>query len=333
MITFTKTKSFSKIEKIWNELYVQKSNISYYQSTAYMKTLWNNLFLYRVLLRVSTLFFVFYIDDKPTFILPLFKKIGEKRYVLYGLKAGVGYLDAMYEDNISNDTIDECFNIIKRDLKYSLIHFEHVRKDTKLGQWLVSKGGSVSKEGCTEILLPDVYEDYYNSLSKHMKQNIRTSYNRLRTDEKVYEFSCVDYSNISKDTYIKLQNLYIIRQIQRYDKSFFYKLFVKYIDLGTKIHKSSIVNVKACILWIDGTIAAYYDAIMDGTVVIIPRLAIADGFERYSPGVLLINESIKEFIKSDIKIIDLTHGTEQYKLSMGGTCFQCVEFDFLCEDN
>lgn len=119
--------------------------------------------------------------------------------------------------------------------------------------------------------------------------------------------------------------MYIDRQKMRYEKSLFYGLFVKYVDLGTKIQRGCGVTVCAYVLYINNRIAAFFDSISAGKTIIIPRLAISDEFNRYSPGMILINESVKSLIDERISVVDLTHGTEQYKLSMGGIVNHCVE--------
>ena len=325
MITVLTTRSFPIIEKEWDTLYRQNSKLSYYQSTEYMNVLWNHFFPYRLILRGLPRFFVFMSGGKPCFILPLFKKWFKKDYCLFGYKMGLGYLDAVYSENITSKDITECFDELKRCIGQASIYFMHVREKTELGQWILANGGCISPEGCTEIQLPDNYDVFFDSLSKHMKQNIRTAYNRLKTDEMEYRFECIPYSDMPEITSRRLQKMYINRQKIRYEKSLLYSLFVKYVDLGTKIQKHGCMTVRAYVLSINNKIAAFFDAIYAGNTIIIPRLAISDEFNRYSPGVMLINESIKNLIDERVSILDLTHGMEQYKLSMGGIVNHCVE--------
>ena len=53
--------------------------------------------------------------------------------------------------------------------------------------------------------------------------------------------------------------------------------------------------------------------------IVIPRLAIDDQFRFYSPGYLLICETMKYLLEnnSSIKNIDLCRGTEKYKTDLG----------------
>lgn len=324
MITVRKERSFDKIKKIWEQLYRNNRELSYYQSPEYAQTLWHNIFPYLFILNVIPEFYVFSKEDRTILILPLFKKILKHKYVLFGLKAGVGYLDAIYESTIADEDFATCFKVLGEKIPKAKIQFEHVRIDTNFGKWLVKNGGVLSEEGCTEITLPDRYEDYKSLLSKHMRQNMRTAYNRLNTDGATYSFEYYDYKEIFPKLNQALQNMYVERQISKYGKSKLYRFFVRYVDLGTKIHTAKMIKEKVFVLYINGEVAAYYDAIYAEDTVIVPRLAIAEGFERYSPGIMLINESIKVLISEGVRKLDLTHGTEHYKMAMGGKINNCV---------
>lgn len=331
MVSVRKTNDFMMIKKEWEKLYVSNPKLSYYQSMPIMGALWRYLLPYRLILRISPRFYVFSENGNVIMILPLFKKWFSDKYTGYGYKAGLGYIDAVYPEDIGVDTISECLSVLKDNVGFMHLCLEHVQAETMLGKWLLGNGGKNAEEGYTVIPFPKEYESYYNSLSKHMKQNLRTAYNRLKTDEKEFEFECVPYSEMN-GLEKELQSLYIDRQVSKYKKSRLYKFFVKYIDLGTKIHHSKDIDVRAFVLRINGNLAAYYDGIFSDRGIIVPRFAIADGFNRYSPGVMLLNESVKYLIEEGEKSIDLTHGTEAYKLSMGGEVHQCVECEMKAGD-
>ncbi len=56
--------------------------------------------------------------------------------------------------------------------------------------------------------------------------------------------------------------------------------------------------------------------------VIIPRLSIVGENERYSPGIILINETAKKLERDcGILNLDLSKGSERYKIAMGGTIY------------
>ena len=57
----------------------------------------------------------------------------------------------------------------------------------------------------------------------------------------------------------------------------------------------------------------------DGTTVVIPRLSIDNQYRFYSPGYILLAETL-HWLDSNTtcRCLDLSRGDEQYKIDMGG---------------
>lgn len=324
MITVNRERSFNRIVPIWKELWEQNNTLSEYQSVAYMKVSWKYIICYCVILRIRPVFFVFKKDGRPILILPLFKKIGRNEYYLYGYKAGFGYLDAVYSNGISNCDFSKCFEVLKTRYGSLKINVNYVKENTNFGNWIISGNENVLKTEYTVIELPDDYDVYFSGLSKNTKQNIRTAYNRLTKDGHEYMFEAISYKDIEAMKRKKVLDLYIERQKEHYGRKGLYSFFVRYIDLGTKIQREICIDEYVLIFKIDGEISAFFDAVIGNREVLVPRLAIDNNYARYSPGMLLMNESMKYFIKEKHNRIDLTHGAEKYKLSMGGVCGSCI---------
>ena len=83
---------------------------------------------------------------------------------------------------------------------------------------------------------------------------------------------------------------------------------------------TSIDNGQFFILSIDdipaAVMAGFFSRSRDSFVV--PVLFSNNDFLRYSPGIILINEVIKELIQESVNYLDLARGNEQYKYMMGG---------------
>lgn len=75
------------------------------------------------------------------------------------------------------------------------------------------------------------------------------------------------------------------------------------------------------ILYIDHKAAAFMTGFKSNSnSIVFPMLAIDSDYSKYMPGKLMINETIKYLINnSTIRVLDLSRGTEKYKLDMGGT--------------
>jgi hypothetical protein len=327
MIEIKRFKDFDEIKEIWECLYTNNPDSTIYQSVKYNELIWNNFFPYRIILRVIPVFYVFFQDGRPILIIPLTKSISSNKYYIFGNKSGGGYLDFIYDGTLTACDLENCLNKLRNQYNITSIVLNHVRSQTTLGTYSLKNGGKLSDVPCTSIILPDSYDEYYSSLSKNMRQNIRTAYNRLAKDELELKYDFSDYRELPRSQKDELLNIYINRQTTKYkaNRRCLFSIFTKYVDIGTKAENSDELEA-VFLIRIDGQIAAFFDALYDEETVIVPRLSIVDSFNRYSPGVILLNESIKWVIENTkIRKIDLTHGDEKYKLAMGGTVFQCVE--------
>lgn len=85
-------------------------------------------------------------------------------------------------------------------------------------------------------------------------------------------------------------------------------------------------NVFASEVRINDTLGAFMVGYVnnDNASVVVPKLAINDCYRHYSPGIILINETIKQLITRGIKELDLARGTERYKFVMGGALYHTL---------
>ena len=68
----------------------------------------------------------------------------------------------------------------------------------------------------------------------------------------------------------------------------------------------------------DNEIIAFMYVFLHDQHAIVPKLAISSDYSHYSPGYILIAESIKEMFKRGIVDMDLCRGDEEYKTKVGG---------------
>ena len=334
MIAIQKYHDFEPIKHHWEVLLKGNSNASFYQSVAYIEVLWKHILPYKLILRQTPEFYLFTENDKPIMILPLFRKWFKRGYTLFGYKAGCGYLDAVYDDNMTLEKMRACFSLFAAENQVDVFPFCHICDNSLLYQFLLQDSQTQEQTPRVVIDLPESFEEYTASLSKNARQNLRTAYNRLRKDEHKYEMRIFSPQEMDKHLRNALLRIYADRQIRHYKKAWgiFYRLFIRYIDIGTVVHSEMSSCVKSFVLFIDGNVAGYFDAFCTENSVVIPRLAIDDTYARYSPGMVLLNESISHFCEGKkIRTVDLTHGHEPYKLSMGGTKKDCLKGTLLLE--
>ena len=183
----------------------------------------------------------------------------------------------------------------------------------------------------------DSYEDYFQTLSKHAKQNLRTAYNRAERDGKKIELVCYhgDTKTLRKDSKIRkdldeCMKLYTERQLSSYVKNkvktFAFRIKnLQYFSISSKMNKRGYV----AILKIDGKIAAFMHGFYNpfDKAYEIPRLAMNSDFKFYSPGMILITEVIKKCIENkEASNLNLLRGEEQYKYTMGASVYYTREY-------
>ena len=99
--------------------------------------------------------------------------------------------------------------------------------------------------------------------------------------------------------------------------------YMKNINFMTESlrHMHSSMSV---MLFIDNELAAFMSGLKSPgeSDYIIPRLSINGKYSFYSPGMLLVNETVRYLIeKTSNRNLDLSLGTENYKTQMGGVIF------------
>lgn len=94
-------------------------------------------------------------------------------------------------------------------------------------------------------------------------------------------------------------------------------------------------NAFTSVFRIDGTIAGVMQGFIgkDNRSVIIPHLAINSEYSVYSPGALLISETIRYLISdTSVRELDLSRGEEKYKYSMGGIEYSIISTNLSIEE-
>ena len=165
------------------------------------------------------------------------------------------------------------------------------------------------------------------SLKKSVRQNCRTAYNRLARDGKKYELKIffapknkpLKSDRKAKKAFNECMKIYLNRQMKRYKTPKKYILRIKYYDYFTR----SVTDENGFIsmLLVDNKIAAFMMGLSDlkRESIIIPRIAIDDEYNFYSPGLLLIDQTIKYLGENTpYRDLDLCDGDEKYKYDMGG---------------
>lgn len=264
-------------------------------------------------------------------IAPLCKRIKTNgdRYLSFSVATGVALQDFIYAESITDSDVQECLQLLLKEC--GSIGLKYLLPSSKLYRQL-NQFKSIYQRQRVNVTIPlnDSYLNYYAGLTKHTKQNIRTAYNRMKTDNKEFLIQYFLWGEIPKLLLKKLMDVYIQRQKSKYHSNTTIlknEYFLRYFHFHT-IALSKLKSSLYIVLKIDNEIAAFLAGYISRNrdYVLVPRLAINEEFNRYSPGIVLINESMKLMEKLGIKHLDLSKGDENYKLAMGGKIYYTYDF-------
>ena len=268
-------------------------------------------------------------NDSPLVIAPLEKCTG-KNWIVNGDAEWFDYIDFIYADK-SDVVLKKAFNVLLNRFK---------KDGCQELKWRFLDEKSISYSFICEYTVKDEivknvsiefksneYERYKASLSKHTRQNLRTTYNRIEKDGHTYSFK---YFGIGKQenrtqTAELCFDVYYARQSSKYKKSgLLYKLSFKIFHYITRV----ILEGKGimAVFFIDDQVAAFMQGFYRNgyNFVEIPRLAYNEKFSFYSPGMCLIDKTI-EYLSNGFEFkvnkLDLCRGTENYKYKMGGKTY------------
>ncbi len=101
--------------------------------------------------------------------------------------------DASYQQQIGDENLEEAFKFWLKELAkdgYERLSWECLRYDSKFHKILVKSGAEVigSREVMRIFLRTRQHDMYFQSLSKHVRQNVRTAYNRVSREGHIIGF-------------------------------------------------------------------------------------------------------------------------------------------------
>lgn len=278
--------------------------------------------------RVHVDFLIAYEEDTPIVIAPLEWK--KKVVSPIGVSEAFDFVDLFYRIDIDENLLRlaqvAIFQFLKNQGVENIV-WKFVPEDSLSKKYLEDQNIAEYAEIENVRILFDGYEEYIKSLSKSTRQNLRTAKNRLVKDEK--QFSLItNYANkLPNCTIEKCISIYRDRQGNKYGKGFLNRISINTINYATAMMRKNS-GILFC-LEIDGNVAAFMFGYInrEKNSIEIPKLAIDDSYAFYSPGMILVYQTIEYLQKNtNIRTLDLCRGTENYKLKMGGEIYKTYNF-------
>lgn len=308
------------------------SELSAYQTYEVNSVVRKRLCVYALKEKYSARYLELQEDGKTLMILPICRYKGTNNYCSLGNFNGFQVYDFVYVQEMTLEKMRHCLNFVLEKLQASKLSLYNVPEHSLLYQCVtqgegLGKGYTITCQSNDNVCIDteNDYELWHGKLSKSTRQNIRTAYNRMKTDEISLRFEYYRGEKLKRGLLDQLIALYCKRHEERYgvQTSSVKKLYLRYLDFSTVCLRSYRDNFCTAV-YMNDQLAAFMSGMVEKneTSVVIPRLSIEDSFSRYSPGVVLINETLRKLTEqTGIRCLDLSKGAEGYKLSMGGQLY------------
>lgn len=321
-MTFRLENTFRNIETDWIRLYNATPEVSPFFHVSAFKIQLKYFYPYYLKYRCRPCFGVFEKDNTTHAIVPLLRYKGEK-YQLWGFPNGINESGILYD---SETDVNSLMSTLKE--KLGSVNFLKIDERFILAKHITPPDYIYQQSSNAAISFGNSYDDYFNSLSKSTRQNIRTAYNRVNADGLNLEVSTFH----GTDTNLPIKeiiSLYCRRHNERYGvkTNILKQWFLIHQSFATRMYRFSPNALTVC-LKINGKLAAFLSGLYHNDRLIVPRLSINNEYKRYSPGMLLVCESIKFLISNtSIRVLDLSLGSEKYKYSLGAKEHLSYSFD------
>lgn len=324
-------KTFSEVEEVWTSIY-SNSSLPYFCSPKWHEVVLALLQKTQLSKRINTLRY-FTVASKTNEDIQLVgffyvtKYFGKKKLQFTHLMNFSDYYDFVYKDNFDFNLIPEIIEKIAKDFQVKEIQFNHMNPVSKLLEPLRKEANyQESSLKCVAVHLEEDYDAYLKTLSKSVKQNLRTARNRVNKKELNFEYRLLTNKDNAKIDFQMLKDLYSQRnQYKNKEKTYWKTRIHHFLNYGFSKEKDMFdipeirnTDFSLGLLYLGKDLAAYFFGFREGDRIEINRVVINDAFRFYSPGLLLLNEYIKTEIPNGLKTFDLTLGDEKYKYDLGG---------------
>lgn len=320
-----------RLRDIWNKLYTDNPYLFPFSSWEYTKEVCSYKKIKPTTLLQKEYIFVYYNHDVPLMIMPLFIK--KKKLYIFGENiSGPDNLDFIYDKNIRDEDIflvlkelKEKFHGIKLSLykineKSRLYQFfRKFYQDDLLSDYRVTID---LDRVCVKICYQDNYDNYFHSLSKNARSNIHKVYNKLRKNNISIDLQVIHGAFKNEDLLSSLMKFYTKRESERKNRKFDFFSFIKhrYFSSLTWAIKNMDEQYTFCLMMNNKPAAFMTGFSTNFNEIVFPIVSMNSSFRDYSPGKVMINESIKYLQNHKLNLsLDLSRGDERYKFEMGGT--------------
>lgn len=210
MVTLKKEK-LRNLKERWNDIVTRNATMQPYQDWEMTRIIDRYYLPFTLTEKEIPQYFSFNENGETIAIAPMVRRYGDKHpYANFGKAPTIAVKDFIYPADMTLEKMDECLMLLKKEL--GSIHFYDVPEYSLLYHALEKMALRHRDHVYTIISYKGGYEHYYQSLSKHMRQNIRTAYNYLTKNDITYSFEVIKGTDLSKDDEDTIIGIYLARR-------------------------------------------------------------------------------------------------------------------------
>lgn len=166
------THRFSSVKSDWERLYRLTPEVSPFLHPEAFAIAYRYFYPYYLKWHTLPVFVVCHDEVKARAIVPLLKISG--KYRLFGDVNGFNESGLLYDDR---EVLTDVFSLLRN--RFGVVEFMKIDERSPVSDY---KGVSAKASSNVAISFGNDFDDYFKGLSKSVRQNIRTAYNRLNTD-------------------------------------------------------------------------------------------------------------------------------------------------------
>lgn len=318
------------LQNIWKQLYTNNPYVFPYSSWEYNEQIYKYMKVKPSTLRQKNYFLVYMEQQKPLVLFPLFLK--KNTLHIFGENiSGAGHIDALYDPAITTEQWKRAFHELQQMFPGRTLLLRMLNERSKLYSFLqhisdtadtIGKSMTIEKEGaCVKIPFPDDYEAYEQGLSRNARSNLHKAYSKIRRNNIETRLQVIHGPFTDTALLSDVIKIYTKRESERKHRrmDFFPYLKHRYFSALAWAMETMDSHYTFC-LFLNHQPAAFMTGFATNyNEIVFPYVAIDSAFSTYSPGKVMIGESIKYLqTNTAIRGLDLSRGDERYKLEMGG---------------
>lgn len=319
------------LQKIWQKFYANNPYLFPYSSWEYNEQIYKYIKVKPSSMFQKNFFCVYEEEKKPLVLFPLYLKKNKLR--LFGENiSGAGHLDLLYDAEITTTQLENAFTELKSMFSGRILELRMINERSKLFSFLqdMADAGvdamlqvkSEEERVCVKIPFPDDYEEYEKGgFNSNNRNNLHRAYKKTRKNDLDMSLKVIQGPFKDKSLLSDVMKIYTKRESERKNRHMDFIPYIKHRYFSGLIWAiENLDSQYTFCFFLNNQLAAFMTGFVTNyNEIVFPYVSIDSKFGSYTPGKLMIAESIKYLqAHNSIRALDMSRGDERYKFEMGG---------------